>query len=160
MPARLQLRLTCAALLLIAFAKPLDADVIHLTNGGSIEADSWEESGEDLIIRQDGATIVIPRDTVSRIEAKPRRGRSATGEGAEQTSPGGGSATAPASSTALPATAPSREEALERLVDLKRRVRDYPMARAANTTPPYVWIGRFNPVKLLTPKSKGTMARA
>jgi tetratricopeptide (TPR) repeat protein len=132
-PARLHLRLTCAALLLLAFPRPLDADVIHLTNGGSIEADSWEESGEDLIIQQDGATIVIPQNEVSRIEATPRRGRSATGEGAAQPVPDGGGATAPGSSTAVPAAAPSREEALERIVDLKRRVRDYPMVRAENT---------------------------
>jgi tetratricopeptide (TPR) repeat protein len=134
--------LTFAALFLMALSPPLAADVIHLTNGGSIEADSWEESGKDLIIRQDGATIVIPRAEVSRIEATPRRQdpakrerqeETATGERPAHPSPAGETPQTSDAAASPSPPAPSREEVLERISELKRRLRDYPTTRAENT---------------------------
>jgi tetratricopeptide (TPR) repeat protein len=133
MAAHLALRLTCIALFLIAFSPPLVADIIHLTNGGSIEADSWEESGDDLIIRQDGATIVIPRAEVSRIEATPGRQDPAERERPPHPSSAGETPKTEEDPASPSPPVPSREEVLERISALKRRVRDYPMARAENT---------------------------
>jgi len=121
------LRLIFGALLLGFLARPVAADVIHLTNGGSIEADSWEQSGEDLIIHQDGATIVIPRAEVSRIEA-----RAARQEPGQRARPDDAAQGVDASASP-PAPAPSREEVLNTISELRRRIRDYPMARAENT---------------------------
>jgi tetratricopeptide (TPR) repeat protein len=119
--------LICSAFLLGSLVHPLAADVIHLTNGGSIEADSWEQSGEDLIIHQDGATIVIPRADVSRIEASPVRRDPRQGERPDD------AATPVDESTASSTAAPSRDEVLNRISKLRRRIHDYPMARAENT---------------------------
>lgn len=126
MAARLLLRLTGTALTLLLLAPALTADVIHLTNGGSIEADSWEESGNDLIIRQNDATIVIPRSEVSRIETSP------VGQPAASDA-GSGAAQAPDRAASGSSVAPSREEVLKEITDLERRIRDFPLARAQNT---------------------------
>ena len=123
-PAR---RVIFGALFLGFLARPIAADVIHLTNGGSIEADSWEQSGEDLIIHQDGATIVIPRAEVSRIEARPVRQEPGQRARPDDAAQGVDASTSP------PAPAPSRDEVLNAISELRRRIRDYPMARAENT---------------------------
>jgi hypothetical protein len=52
------------------------ADVVHLKNGGTIACDSIEERGADLVLRQRGGVIVVPRSEVARIE------RTATAAGA------------------------------------------------------------------------------
>jgi len=129
MAARLLIRLTGTALSFLLLASPLPADVIHLTNGGSIEADSWQESGEDLIIRQDDATIVIPLSEVSRIEANPERQDAAGQEGQDDAA----AQRRPAGSDPGSTPEPSREKVLEKITDLKRRIRDFPMAREENT---------------------------
>ena len=49
----------------------VDADIIHLRNGGTILADAWEERGENLIIHQGSGTLVVPRTDVLRIETEP-----------------------------------------------------------------------------------------
>ncbi|MEE9291499.1 MAG: hypothetical protein V3U83_01090 [Acidobacteriota bacterium] len=57
--------------LLLAVAAPVDADVIHLRNGGTVTADAWEERGENLIIHQGSSILVVPRADVLRIETNP-----------------------------------------------------------------------------------------
>jgi tetratricopeptide (TPR) repeat protein len=104
--------------ILILGGRAAGADVIHLRNGGSITADSWEIRGSDLLVRQGGGVIVVPRSEVVRIVAAP---------------PGAARASAGDRSTMEPATTLSRDEALRALDDLKRRIRDDPQARAENT---------------------------
>ncbi|MFQ5877747.1 MAG: tetratricopeptide repeat protein [Acidobacteriota bacterium] len=99
------------------------ADVIHLKNGGLIDADSWEERGDDLIVLQGGLKIVVPRSEVARIERLP--------------APPTGPAERPPEDGARPAEAghpdltPAQID--RRLADLKRRLRNRPDARAENT---------------------------
>lgn len=57
--------------LLLVVATRVDADIIHLRNGGTILADAWEERGENLIIHQGSGTLVVPRTDVLRIETEP-----------------------------------------------------------------------------------------
>jgi len=60
--------LACATLLLPA-PTPARADIIHLKNGGTIAADSWEVRGDVLLIRQGGGRITVPRADIESIEA-------------------------------------------------------------------------------------------
>ncbi len=111
------------------------ADVIHLKNGGTILADSYEERGENLIVRQGKGTIVVPRADVERIEkgppGPPPPAAPAGGAPDRAAAPG-----APAPSPAGPrpgADGPAREEIERRIAELERLIRDYPLSRAENT---------------------------
>ena len=72
-------RTLLALALLLFLTVPARADIIHLTNGGSIHADSWEQAGDELIIHQGSGTIVIPRAEVERIEATGESAQPAPG---------------------------------------------------------------------------------
>jgi hypothetical protein len=61
------------ALLMVASISAAFADVVHLKNGATIAADSWEERGEEIVIRQGDGTIVVPRSEVLRIETTSNR---------------------------------------------------------------------------------------
>jgi hypothetical protein len=105
--------------ILILGGRPAGADVVHLRNGGRIVADSWEYRGSDLVVRQGGGVIVVPRSEVAQIEAAPARDPSENS--------GGGRSPAGA------AEPRSREEALRAIDALRRRIGDHPLARAENT---------------------------
>jgi len=53
-------------LLILPHPAPARADIIHLKNGGTIVADSWEDRGDVLIVLQDGGRITVPRALSSR----------------------------------------------------------------------------------------------
>ena len=110
------------AALLVSPRSPAVADVIHLKNGGTITADSWETRGDEIVIRQGASRITVPRSQVDRIDPSPQQSPAPTG---------------PASSPAPSATPPSAgasDEEIQRSIDtLKRRIDDFPMARAENT---------------------------
>jgi tetratricopeptide (TPR) repeat protein len=157
--------LLLAALAGLLAADLLGADRIHLRNGAVIEADFWQEIGDNLVIRQGQGTIVVPRADVQRIERMPPPAGGRAGEGADPRAPGtapqaagaapsvsgtgasDGGATPAASggpgaerrkpAPQLPGTevpgAPSPEEAARLVDELKRRIDDYPLARAENT---------------------------
>jgi tetratricopeptide (TPR) repeat protein len=109
--------LPCAALALLALGSPAArADIFHLKNGATISADSWEERGDQVVIHQRSGTIVVPRADIARIESEA-------------------AATPPTAAEATPArdqAGPTTEQILARLEELKRRLRDYPLARAEN----------------------------
>src|SRR3989442_11653547 len=69
--------LACITLLLPLAPSPARADTVHLKNGGTIAADSWEVRGDVLLIRQGSGRITVPRSDVESIEAgaaaAPRR---------------------------------------------------------------------------------------
>lgn len=111
------------ALLLPWLGSPVRADIIHLKNGGTIVADSWEDRGDVLIVLQGGGRITVPRADVERVEA-----------------------TAPAPPPPAPAASPAppsppsagaagmTDDEIQRTIEaLKRRISDYPLARAENT---------------------------
>jgi tetratricopeptide (TPR) repeat protein len=107
------------------------ADVIHLKNGGTILADSYEERGENYVVRQGKGTIVVPRADVERIEKGPD-GPPAPAAGGSRDRP----AAAPEQSPADPrrgSEGPSREEIERRIEQLDRLIRDRPLSRAENT---------------------------
>jgi tetratricopeptide (TPR) repeat protein len=122
------------AILLLAVAPAAGADVIHLKNGGTIQADSWEARGDILVIHQGDGTLQVPRADIERIDRIP-----------VPTSPRAASAPATATAAAAPPAAPempaqanpapalTAEQAETRIEELKRRLRDLPMARAENT---------------------------
>jgi tetratricopeptide (TPR) repeat protein len=124
-PSRKTATLLPALLLFVAL--PIAADVIHLKNGGTIVADSWEARGGDLVIRQGSGRIIVPRSEVVRIEADPAH----AGGGEGSTTP----AAVPAADGAQPPTTSprSREEILRVIDELKRRIGAYPLTRAENT---------------------------
>src|SRR3989338_10285417 len=98
---------------------PARADIIHLKNGGTIVADSWEDRGDVLIVLQDGGRITVPRADVERVEPTP------PARPAQEPAP----AASPAGSTA----AMTDDEIQGAIEILKRRINDYPLARAENT---------------------------
>jgi len=112
-----------ALLNVLALSGTVLADTIRLKNGATIVADSWEEDGSVLVVRQAGGIIRIPRDEVERIE--PDAGSRAAAVG-DQHPPDGKSA-----GTAAPTL--TRDEALHRVDELRRRIREQPLARAENT---------------------------
>jgi len=57
------------AILALLFSSPLAADVVHLTNGDTLEG-TIEDLGDSLKIKCGGATIVIEKSRVVRVEAK------------------------------------------------------------------------------------------
>jgi HEAT repeat protein len=74
--------------LLVASHAP--AAVIHLTNGGAMEARTWREVGDELEMVLDGGTMRIPRADVVRIEgsALPAPAASASPPPAARPAPG------------------------------------------------------------------------
>jgi tetratricopeptide (TPR) repeat protein len=133
-------RLPVAAfLLLLAAAGPCHAAaVIHLKNGATLEAESWEERGADLIVRQKGGTIVIPRSEIARIETAPAAAAPpdtpAPAAPAAPAPPAAPARTAPAGPAAGAPPPPPDGAAIERSIDeLKRRLDRYPLARAEIT---------------------------
>ncbi|MBI1950972.1 MAG: tetratricopeptide repeat protein [Acidobacteria bacterium] len=111
------------------------ADIIHLKNGGTIVADSWEDRGEVLIVLQDGGRISVPRADVERIEAT----RPARPVADPAASPGSTPASGPPDPTGAPVSQAggimqSTDDEIQGTIEvLKRRINDYPLARAENT---------------------------
>jgi len=100
------------------------ADVIHLKNGATITADAWEVSGNLLIISQGESRISVPRSQVDTIDASPQVPPAAA-------APAGGPAPA---QRAAPSPATASDETIQNAIDdLKRRIDDFPLARAQNT---------------------------
>ena len=126
MPAHPRYLAPISLLALLAAAALPDAalaDIIHLKNGATIAADSWQEDGSVLVVRQPGGTMRIPRADVERIETTP----ASTPAAAEDPRPGAGTGAGAAVPT-LP-----RDEALRRVDELRRRIRELPLTRAADT---------------------------
>ena len=112
------------ALCLASSGSPARADVIHLKNGATLAADAWEVSGDLLIISQGASRINVPRSQVDRIDPAPQ---------ASPTPAASPRAPAPAQSAA-PLQATVSDETIQiGIDDLKRRIEDFPMARAQNT---------------------------
>jgi len=116
------------------------ADVIHLKNGATIQADGWEVRGDDLLVRQGTGRVVIPRAEVVSIDATAPQARPTTAlaphPGSAPSRPGATAAIIPPipppASQAI-AREPSRDRLLQAVEDLKQRIGDYPVARAENT---------------------------
>ncbi len=122
--------LACVTLLFPALT-PARADIIHLKNGGTIAADSWEARGDVLLIRQGSGRITVPRADIESIEAV-----AAAPAGGGAPADLSGAAARPSPSPVAPrgdATTMTDEE-MERAVEvLRRRINEYPLARAENT---------------------------
>lgn len=124
-----------ALLLLPIPAAPARADIIHLKNGGTIVADSWEDRGDVLVVLQDGGRITVPRADVERIEptAPPRPVADPAA------SPGSTPASGPSDPPAAPVSQAGgimqmTDDEIQGAIDvLKRRINDYPLAREENT---------------------------
>jgi tetratricopeptide (TPR) repeat protein len=117
---------------------PARADIIHLKNGAIITADSWEVRGDDLVIRQGAGRIAVPRSEVVRIE--PSTGASPTPNASPTAPPAaagrvdaGSGASVPAGAAGDRAAGVPDDQILRAVLDLKRRINDYPLARAENT---------------------------
>ncbi len=63
--------LVAVCFVLPGVAAPAGADVLHLTNGGTIEGRIIEQTDTGYRIRTLLGTMVLPRDAVQRIEKKP-----------------------------------------------------------------------------------------
>lgn len=134
--------LLAAVLLALAGISAPRGDIVHLKNGGTISADSWEERGDNVIVRQGNGTIVVPRSEIRSIErTTPPAGAATPGpasSGPASARPGGAAGASRAPVVDLQ-DAPgggrdlSPEEIQNRIDDLKRRIRDYPVARPENT---------------------------
>src|SRR5437899_3391696 len=123
--------LACITLLLPLAREPARADIVHLKNGGTIAADSWEARGDVRIIRQGSGRITVPRSDVESIEA----GAAAAPGGQAPRDPSGAEAR-PSSSPGAPRgdPAPMSDDDIQRAIEvLRRRINDYPLARAENT---------------------------
>src|SRR5437867_3344540 len=109
------------------------ADIIHLKNGATIMADSWEVSGDRLVIRQGAGRIAVPRSEVVRIEPSARASPAPMGPPAAPPAAGqddtGSVAPAPAGSAGDGDAPVSDDQILRAVEDLKRRINDYPLAR-------------------------------
>jgi tetratricopeptide (TPR) repeat protein len=114
-------------LCLVAAGAPAGADVIHLKNGGTLDADTWEVRGDLLIISQGTSRISVPRSQVDRIDPAPRASP------APARSPAPAGSPAPPQGAAPPPAAASDEAIESGIADLKRRIDDFPLARAQNT---------------------------
>lgn len=139
MRARNQRAATALLILLLAGPPSNLADVVHLKNGGTIEADAWEEREGMLVIHQGGATISVPLGDVVRIEPSERTapatgtlaGRnevSSEGEGPSPSSTREGIA-----APSLPLDETGIDKVLGSIAELKRRIDRFPMAREENT---------------------------
>ncbi len=123
--------LACVTILLPLAQSPARADVVHLKNGGTIAADSWEVRGDVLLIRQGSGRIAVPRADIESIEA------------VAPAAPGVGTPADPSGAAARPSPSPAAprgdaatmtDEDMERAIEvLRRRINDYPLARAENT---------------------------
>jgi tetratricopeptide (TPR) repeat protein len=131
-----------ALVMLLASAPAARADLFHLKNGATIVADSWEERGDSIVIHQGDRTLKIPRGDVLRVEPSSTKAAAPTG-GSGPDSGGRGDAGRgdPARGDAgrgirvdlgEAGPEPSREEIERQVEDLTRRIRDYPLASAAN----------------------------
>ncbi len=128
-------------LLLPGSAAPARADIIHLKNGGTVVADSWEDRGDVLVVFQDGGRINVPRADVDRIEPTPPA--RPVSDPAASTGPAAPSApTSTSGPSASPAPPVSQAGGGMQMTDdemqgaikiLKRRINDFPLARAENT---------------------------
>jgi hypothetical protein len=68
-------------ILLLAFAGPLQAEIIHLKNGRQIEALQVWETGDQVLAKiTESTTLSFPTDQVARIEKSPRRSGHSDGE--------------------------------------------------------------------------------
>src|SRR5262249_50236932 len=112
-------RASVAFLVLFAASAPLIADVVRLKNGGTIAADSIEERGDEIVVRQGKSRIVVPKADVASIDkSAPRPAPSTT-----STAPGApGPGTAPAD--------PAQDA--QRLADLRRRAQTPGPGQAEN----------------------------
>lgn len=114
---------------------PARADIIHLKNGGTIVADSWEDRGDVLIVLQDGGRITVPRADVERVEPTPpaRPASDPAAPPGSPAAPGPSPAPAPPASPAGSTAAMTDDEIQGAIEILKRRINDFPLARAENT---------------------------
>jgi tetratricopeptide (TPR) repeat protein len=111
---------------------PLAADTIHLRNGGSIEADAWRYEGDLLLVRQRGGTIAVPRQEVVRIDPSPVD-RKIDGAPAASQAAAGAAAPAPRSAEVREAAAIPERDLPRAAEEVRRQIRDYPLARVENT---------------------------
>lgn len=111
-------------LCLAVSASPAGADLIHLKNGATITADSWEVNGDLLVISQGASRITVPRSQVETIDPSPQASP------APSPTPGG---SVSARSAPPPLATLSDETIQSGIEDLKRRIDDFPLARAQNT---------------------------
>jgi len=118
----------CIAILLASSAA--HADIVHLKNGGTIAADSWEVRGDLLLIHQGGGRITVPRSDVERIESRPA---GATGGPTLDDTAGADARPSPTPAAPLRASDMTDEEMQRAIEALRKRINDYPMARAENT---------------------------
>lgn len=140
-PAARLAALTGAALLSWSVAD--GADIFHLKNGATIVAEAWEEQGGSVVIRQESGRLVIPKTDILRIErgapssaaSRPPVASQPGPAATPQPGPAPSKDRTPAIDLGLPAgsgPAMSTEEVEKQLDLLRRRMRDAPMARAAN----------------------------
>jgi tetratricopeptide (TPR) repeat protein len=123
-----------ALVLVAACCTHAAGDVIHLKNGGTIVADSWERRGDDLLVRQGQGSILVPRADVARIEATPPSGdRELAATPAQRTAPAAHPANQPPAGAPRAEKKPDRQEILDRIRDLEQRLRDFPQQRAETT---------------------------
>jgi tetratricopeptide (TPR) repeat protein len=117
-----------AALLAVSTVTVM-ADLVHLKNGGTITADSWEERGEEIVIRQGAGTIIVPRSEVLRIDRTPDQSASPRTLTVQvDATPGIGRANPSRKLEDLPS------EEVQSLIDgLKRRLRDEPLKSLERT---------------------------
>jgi hypothetical protein len=69
---RAGLALLAACVIGGALASRARADVIHLTNGGTIQADAWRDAGDAIEFARGGGIIRIPKGDIQRIEGNTR----------------------------------------------------------------------------------------
>ncbi|HYV85632.1 MAG TPA: tetratricopeptide repeat protein [Patescibacteria group bacterium] len=104
--------------------------MVHLKNGGTIVADSIEDRGDTLVVRQGKSRIVVPRADVASIEKTPPK------TGAAPAAPPAGrtpSGDPPLSGTRGPDVPPAGPAADARLLDdLRRRLQTPGPARGEN----------------------------
>ncbi len=113
------------------------ADIIHLKNGATITADLWEVSGDLLVIRQGDSKISVPRSEVERIDPSPQASPAPAGSPAPPPDSTGPrdvpQGAAPARDTAGGATTMTEDQIRRVIDDLKRRINEFPLARAEST---------------------------
>lgn len=151
----------CLTLLLPWPDAPTRADIIHLKNGGTIVADSWEDRGDVLIVLQDGGRITVPRADVERVEPTPpaRPASDPAAPPGSSTAPGPSPAPAPPASTAGGTAAMTDDEIQGAIEILKRRINNYPLARAENTRRLVALLGQLGGRALKARNNDAAVAR-
>ncbi len=140
-PAARLTALTGAALL--SWSVAYGADIFHLKNGATIVAEAWEEQGSSVVIHQGNGRLVIPKAEILRIDhgapsaapSDPRAAPQPDPTVAPRPGPALPKNRTPAIDLAVPAGggSPISMEEIETQLDLlRRRIREYPMARAEN----------------------------